>query len=1284
MQMKKRVLSAFMALCMVCSLVGAAWAVIPQVSAAVTGVTIENTIQKDGLLTANLQGSPGTNDTITYTWYRSLTGSDSSWQEVQLQRVTGTEDNIVNDGRSINVAYDSIAANVGDNERYYYRVGVSVNGEDEILSESVQVPYYIQLQNGSFEAPVIEYWNDQLKNGTESLIWLTTGEGGTGHRDDDIEIVRSTSNESAYHQDYGYKSFEYIVEQVYGPSEAAAGGQFAELNCEAYGALYQDVMTVPGADLYWSLYHRARIAANARNPQDRMALVIMPANEADALTAQLEEASNDPNQIEQILDRYKEDGGYVEYITDGTSSWNYHSGTYTVPEDQYLTRFFFVAVSTGSNSATVGNLLDDVKFSSTPAEPQQDQANITVTKVVEGYVPGNDYTVGINLSGSNVSAENHTLTTFRQNDGTYRSSYTFTIDVTNQTKTININETPSDVSGYDAVSVVQVGNGEKTNGTSAQLTVQGGYSYNVTFTNTYTPSVPDDFGLTTGKTAIRDEDQNYDLTLSVTGDKQEVGGQPVPVDILFIVDRSGSMNYVLDEDSNASARESSRMDLLRDAVRGLVDTVEANTAIDARYSVVAFAGSTYYESGSWNGYTDYGTEVVQSWTDNAAQVKTSISENRLNVGGGTNYQQGIHTGKEQLDDARENATTYVIFVSDGEPTYRGIDVTNSSGDANRDPSDGNGNGQNDRYSYNINAAVEEIGNMTCDYFYAIGMGPEFGQEWQSGWVDKQGTTNLKSLANAVNATSKGDGNVYSANDTEGLEAAFNQIASSITSFTCQNVIMYDPLSEYADIVMPVSGNISDLQFTVMVEKLQDDVYTEVAEKTVSNNAAATFDENVTGTAFSITPSFNAVTKTITATFTDNYELEPGYRYSVSVKIKPSTQAITEGKNSSNAQNEPDEGTGTHADAGESGFWSNDNDNAYVTYQVVSTTTGGGTSTQPGQTPFPKPVIQVPDTGNLTITKVVDGVENNQVQNQTYSFTITADNATAEKVNGNTYNNNIAFTDGKATVIITGASSLTISDLPLGTYTVEENDDNIGDIGETYYFDGASYFDTDDTTTDGRVTLTANTTDTVTVTNTYKPYRTVTITKDVGGNMGVTDYPFNFTTSITPSGGVESQIDETSVKDGILEIDGRKIEISFTDNESNNTAALVEGGYTLADGDTITISKLKDDDVVKVNETNAQGYETIYYDKDAYDNAMEMAEEQQADALEKAEISNIAGSGIAVDGDKNILVTNDRNVGTPTGFFEDNLPFTLMISAAGLAGIALIAAILVRRQRRRRE
>ena len=36
------------------------------------------------------------------------------------------------------------------------------------------------------------------------------------------------------------------------------GNQCAELNCEASGALYQDVITIPGTQMYWSLYHCAR------------------------------------------------------------------------------------------------------------------------------------------------------------------------------------------------------------------------------------------------------------------------------------------------------------------------------------------------------------------------------------------------------------------------------------------------------------------------------------------------------------------------------------------------------------------------------------------------------------------------------------------------------------------------------------------------------------------------------------------------------------------------------------------------------------------------------------------------------------------------------------------------------------------------------------------------------------------------------------------------------------------------------------------------------------------
>jgi hypothetical protein len=43
------------------------------------------------------------------------------------------------------------------------------------------------------------------------------------------------------------------------------GEQFAELNATQDSELYQDVATVPGQKLTWSLYHRARGAGATRH-----------------------------------------------------------------------------------------------------------------------------------------------------------------------------------------------------------------------------------------------------------------------------------------------------------------------------------------------------------------------------------------------------------------------------------------------------------------------------------------------------------------------------------------------------------------------------------------------------------------------------------------------------------------------------------------------------------------------------------------------------------------------------------------------------------------------------------------------------------------------------------------------------------------------------------------------------------------------------------------------------------------------------------------------------------
>ena len=70
----------------------------------------------------------------------------------------------------------------------------------------------------------------------------------------------------------------------------------------------------------------------------------------------------------------------------GPSIWHYYTGNFSVPEGQYLTRFFFVAGDTASGNPTIGNFIDDVHVSETIPAPNDGQANVVVAKVVTGIV----------------------------------------------------------------------------------------------------------------------------------------------------------------------------------------------------------------------------------------------------------------------------------------------------------------------------------------------------------------------------------------------------------------------------------------------------------------------------------------------------------------------------------------------------------------------------------------------------------------------------------------------------------------------------------------------------------------------------------------------------------------------------------------------------------------------------------------------------------------------------------------------------------------------------------
>ena len=808
----------------------------------------------------------------------------------------------------------------------------------------------------------------------------------------------------------------------------------------------------------------------------------------------------------------------------------------------------------------------------------------------------------------------------------------------------------------------------------------------VTVFNRFAVAPPDDFDITTGKRADLNEDGTYNLTLSTSGDIASVEGEQIKADILFVVDRSSSMwNDFRDYGRYETSK--SRMDVLKEAIAGLVTEIEANDAIDANYNVVQFGTGTYNSKllGD-NGWTNVSSEISSVLSD----IRETNYDNYPGVG--TNYQAGIKLAKEELQYAREGAKTYVIFLTDGDPTYH---YTESGGETG---------GGNYTTSADIENAVKEIQGLSCDNFYAIGVSDDYTKDN----LDRLcGKSNVHP-GSGVNATVA---QVYGASEDGDLPEIFDSIISEMTFFAAENVVMHDTLSDWAEV-----ADASNVQFAVKLEHRtydldNNEVWTEVdavgeASKVVGSGGSVHYTTSTTDdegeptvTDVYIIPIYDSASKTITVYLADNangntvdnpstYKLAPDYRYSVTVKIKPSEAAIDQGMTGADSKNTPDDGTGTHANENPKGmgFWSNVNESAKVTYTVGNVDR---------EKEFPKPVIQVQETfGDLQLVKKV--VDDNgtpistpkvpgtdgEMDDATYSFVITAAGDLAKKVVANTDGYVISGSEQKvkfnssgaegATATVTvapGDTGVTIKDLPTGPYTVTEDSPaaEVTSDNQTYYY--AS----NDVGNGKQATVNKDETEMVTITNTYKPYRTVTITKQVDGDMGDTKNPFNFTTSVSRGDDNKVKISGTQgdSQDKVFELGSDTISTKFTEaqlgTDEEKSAVFTTTGYTLADGESITISKLKDDDTLTLaeSEANQGGYETSYIVGD---------------------VTQTSWSGdVIVNGDMTITVTNTRKVVAPTGLESNHTtPYGLMVGAAGVAGAALVGSVVVRRRRRRQE
>lgn len=552
------------------------------------------------------------------------------------------------------------------------------------------------------------------------------------------------------------------------------------------------------------------------------------------------------------------------------------------------------------------------------------------------------------------------------------------------------------------------------------------------------------------KKAVRKTGDTYDLSLDVSG---SIGSEAkkVPLDVVMIIDRSGSM-----DDDN-------KLTTVKSAAKNLVNTLNGNNSIDVRYNIVEFGGTA-----------DPTTNVASSsgWKSSASEAGIAIDNVQIDYDlGGTNYQAGIRVAKQQLNLARTGAQTVVIFFTDGIPTYR---LSNPQLEHNNYSPYYYGAGNHDKNGYNIAAAAAEIKGMYTNRFYAVG---QYSKE-----DEKDGTNNLQTLVDNVNASSK---QKYVADNTSQIENIFNNISSEILELTCTKVSITDTLNENAQIVKTANGK---TPLTITVTKKNGTVVgTETGDNEVTLTVPAT-TQNPEGKNRTLTASYvekNGERK-IKLIFPDEYSLEADYTYTVTTPIEPTERAYEKYRgNGETYPDTPDAGTGTHADNNkEKGFYCNDT--AQLKYN-----NGKGDKT----VDYDKPVIQLTP-GNLVIKKTIAGeLTDEQVTalENALTFKYKLNNGTEQSAKLTNWTKNADGTYTASATVATGLSPNTM-------YTVTEDADSAKVEG----------YDVGTTSDSDSGTISKGEIKTASFTNSYTPSnRTITLKKVVTGNMGDKDRSFTF-------------------------------------------------------------------------------------------------------------------------------------------------------------------------------
>ena len=230
-----------------------------------------------------------------------------------------------------------------------------------------------------------------------------------------------------------------------------------------------------------------------------------------------------------------------------------------------------------------------------------------------------------------------------------------------------------------------------------------------------------------------------------------------------------------------SETRTSRLAVAKAATNNLIDQLLANNTMETPDAVEVSLVS-------------FSSKVNDSfeWSTDASALKGTVSS--FKADGGTNWEAALNQAKDLADERQSSQpgeATYVIFVSDGNPTFRDSRYSNWADDYNRSYGAW-GTGNSDPNGWNLGAA-KDVADSLMDSGYKLYSIGAFGD-----------ATVMQQLG----------GTYYDASDSEALSDVFEQIVNQITSAVAyKDVTVEDKVTELASTSVSAAGAASGFTYT---------------------------------------------------------------------------------------------------------------------------------------------------------------------------------------------------------------------------------------------------------------------------------------------------------------------------------------------------------------------------------------------------------------------------------------------------------------------------------------